>query len=377
MNEIDYTDNLPLINLMERMMDYKNTLMWKEICETPDVLSSIRTINEDVMRSLVQTIKNGKATNFVAAARGTSDHALTYFKYILEVMSNYTVGLSAPSVVTLYKGKINYSNSIVIGCSQSGQAKDVLEVMQKANNQGAVTIAVTNNSESPIAKEAKFHLYCNAGEEKSVTATKTFNAQLYILLWLACELTENKDNLMFLRHIDKEIAHVFPEIDDLTTKYVPMFKDMEKGFILSRGLTYAIALESAHKFQETCYIQMDGASGSEFAHGSVTMVSEKTPIILYCAKNEFDPETQNNIRADQMKTINQMLSYNAPVLLVTNDFILKGKFKRCNDALINFNVPEEFAIFAFAVFAQMLACKLSSARGINPDCPRALNKIVE
>jgi len=358
-------------------MDYKETLMWKEISETPEVLSKIRSTNEGVMRSLVSAIKNAKATNFVAAARGTSDNALTYFKYILEIMSNYTVGLSAPSVVTLYRGKINYSNSIVIGCSQSGRARDVLEVIEKANSQGAITIAVTNDLESPMAQSAKYHLYCNAGEEKSVTATKTFNAQLYLLLWLALELSDDKEGLMFLRHIDKELALAVPEIDNLTSKYLPKFKDMQTGFILSRGLSYAVALESANKLQETCYIQMKGYSGGDFDHGPVTMVNENTPVIMYCAKNEFDPETQNIIRADQMKTIEKMLSYNAPVLLVTNDFLLKGKFRRSNDALINFNVPEEFAVFAFSVFAQMFACKLSVEKGINPDNPRGLNKIVE
>lgn len=358
-------------------MDYKETLMWKEITETPSVLGKIRTTNADVMNELVSEIKKSKATNFVAAARGTSDNALTYFKYVLEIASNYTVGLSAPSVVTLYKGKINYSNSIVIGCSQSGKAKDVLEIIQKANMQGAITIAVTNDTESPMAKEAKFHLYCNAGEEKSVTATKTFNSQIYLLLWLACELADNNDNLVFLRHIDKELAHVMPEIDDITSKYVPKFKDMQTGFILSRGLTYAVALESALKFQETCHIQMKGYSGGDFEHGPITMVDENTSAIMYCAKNEFDTETQNIIRADQMKTIEKMLSYNARVLLVTNDFLLKGKFRHSNDAFINFNVPEEFAIFAFSIFAQMFACKLSCARGLNPDNPRGLSKIVE
>lgn len=357
-------------------MDYQQTLMWKEICETPSVLSGIRSANEDVMNKLVSAIKRGTATNFVAAARGTSDNALTYFKYTLEIMSNYTVGLSAPSVVTLYRGKVNYSNSIVIGCSQSGQAHDVLEVIQKANAQGAITIAVTNNLESPMAKEAKYHLYCNAGEEKSVTATKTFNAQLYLLLWLAIELAEDKDNALFLKHIDKELAHVMDDIDLLTTKYAESFKDIENGFILSRGLSYAIALESSRKLEETAYVQIKGYSGSEFAHGPVTLVNAKTPVIMYCAKNETDPEIQNIIRADQMKTIEKMLSFGAPVLLVTNDYLLKGKFRRCNDALINFNAPEEFSVFAFSVFAQMFACKLSAFKGLNPDNPRALNKVV-
>ena len=97
-------------------MKHTETLMWKEINETPRIFNEIQNENANVMAELVKAIKDGKARNFVAAARGTSDHALIYFKYVLEVNSEYTVGLSAPSVVTLYKGKINYSNSIIYYC---------------------------------------------------------------------------------------------------------------------------------------------------------------------------------------------------------------------------------------------------------------------
>ena len=136
-------------------MDYKTTLMWKEINETPRIFSEIQKFNADVMKNLVDAIKSNSATNFVAAARGTSNHALVFFKYLLEINSSYTVGLSAPSVLTLYKGKVNYKNSIIIGCSQSGKAEDVLEVIKSGNEQGAITIGITNDLDSPIAKEAK------------------------------------------------------------------------------------------------------------------------------------------------------------------------------------------------------------------------------
>lgn len=356
-------------------MKYNESIMWKEINETPEVFAKIQKENKDVISDLVKKIKSGKATNFVAAARGTSDHALIYFKYALEVNSNYTVGLSAPSVVTLYNGKINYSNSVVIGCSQSGKAADVLEIIKKGNEQGAITIAVTNDKESPMAKEAKYHLYCGAGVETSVAATKTFNAQLYLLLWLAAELSENKEDLLHLKHLDTEILNVIPQIDELTTKYAEMFKDMKSGFVLSRGLTYAIALEATLKLQETCYIQTKGYAGSDFYHGPMAMVNETTPVIIYAAKNNGDEEMQKNIRADQIKCIDKMLSLNAPVLLVTNDDVLKGKFAKCNDAFFSFGVPEEIAMFGFALFAQMFACKISCAIGNNPDNPRALNKV--
>ena len=357
-------------------MNYKDTLMWKEINETPRIFKEIQSENASVMKNLVADVKKGKATNFVAAARGTSDHALVFFKYVLEVNSLYTVGLSAPSVITLYKGKINYANSIVIGCSQSGKAADVLEVIRKGNDQGSITIAVTNDKDSPMAKEAKYHLYCNAGEEKSVAATKTFSAQLYLLLWLALELSADKAKLGLLKTLSLEMRNVIPTIDELTSKYSEKFKDMESGFVLSRGITYPIALEATLKLQETCYIQMKGYAGSDFYHGPMAMVNEKTPVIIYCAKNDGDAEMQSLVRADQIKCVEKMLGLKAPVLLVTNDCVLTGKFSKCNDALItSFNVPEEFAMFAFAVFAQMFACKISCAIGNNPDAPRALNKV--
>ncbi len=356
-------------------MKYTDTLMWKEINETPRIFSEIQKNNSNVMSELVKAIKSGSARNFVAAARGTSDHALIYFKYLLEVNSEYTVGLSAPSVITLYKGKINYTNSIIIGCSQSGKAADVLEVIRKGNEQGAITIAVTNDKESPMAKEAKFHLWCSAGLESSVAATKTFSSQLFIMLWLAAELSENKEQLLYLKNLNSEIQKVLPQIDAQTTKYADKFKDMKSGFVLSRGLTYPIALEATLKLQETCYIQMKGYAGSDFYHGPMAMVNESTPVIIYCAENTVDAEIKALIRADQIKCIEKMLSLNAPVLLVTNDVLLAGKFSKCNDALLNFGVSEEVCMFAFALFAQMLACKISCAIGNNPDAPRALNKV--
>ncbi len=356
-------------------MKYNETLMWKEINETPRIFSEIRGANLEIMQALVASIKESKATNFVAAARGTSDHALTFFKYVLEVNSGYTVGLSAPSVITLYKGKINYSNSIVIGCSQSGKAEDVLEVLKKGNEQGAITIAVTNDKDSPMAKQAKFHLFCNAGEEKSVAATKTFSAQLYLLLWLASELSEDKEKLAILKGFAKEIESVFPQIDVLTDKYSEKFKNMQSGFILSRGITYPIALEASLKLQETCYIQMKGYAGSDFYHGPMAMVNESTPVIIYCAENNGDEEMKALVRADQIKCVEKILSLKAPVLLVTNDVVLSGKFAKCNDALVKFGFSEEFTMFIFAIFAQMLACKISCAIGNNPDAPRALNKV--
>lgn len=357
-------------------MNYKDTLIWKDICDTPDVLSSLMDVNASVMNELIAEIKKGTATNFIAAGRGASDHALVYFKYLLEIKSNYTVGISAPSVITLYKGKVNYSNSIVLACSQSGQAQDVLEVVKKANEQGAITIAVTNDKSSPLARNAKYHLFLNAGEKRAVPATKTFSAQLFILLWLASELSGDKEAMFTLRNLKEYLNGVLPEIDKQTTKYAEKFKDMSTCFVLARGLIYSVALETALIVQETSYIPVKGYSGGEFQHGHHAMVNENTPVIIFYAKNYDEEETQNLIRADQIQTIDKVLKQNAPVLLVTNDRVVSHTFKKCNEAFINFIVPEEFTMFAFTLFAQIFACKLSVNTGNDPDNPRGMSRVV-
>ncbi len=358
-------------------MHYTDTMMWKEIIQTPQVISSLKQTNEGVMKELLACIKKSHATNFVCAARGTSDHALVFFKYLLEIYSRYTVSLSAPSVITLYKGKIDYSNSIIIACSQSGMAEDVLQVIKKGNQHDAITIAITNDETSPIAREAKYHLFCNAGEEKSVGATKTFNAQLFLLLWLAYEVSKMKDEVKELDNINYEMEQLIYQIDKLTDVYSEKFKDMQNAFVLSRGITYSIALEQAIKLQELCYINAKGFPTSEFYHGPLAMVNDQTPIIMYCAKYYGDEDLQANVRADQIKCIQKLLQLKAPVILITNDAVLTGKFKKCNDALINVNIPEEFMIFPFSLFAQMFALKLSCKIGNDPDNPRSVDKIVK
>ena len=356
-------------------MFYKETLMWKEISETPNVFDKEKKINSPVIQKLVSEIKASKKTNFVAAARGTSDHALIYFKYVLETYSKYTVGLCAPSVITIYNGKVDYTNSVVIGCSQSGKAADVLEIIKKANAQGAITIAVTNDKESPMAKTAKYHLFCAAEEEKSVAATKTFSSELFALLCLAAELSDDKGLIDCVNGIAGDVKTVFPKIDELTTTFADKFSWMKSGFVLSRGITFSIALEATLKLQETCYIQMKGYAGSDFYHGPMAMVNDKTPVFIYCAKCTLNDDAKGLLLADQKKCIDKMVELGAPVIVVTNDKDLKGLVKGADVAYFDLDRSEETTMFAFALFAQMIACKISCKIGNNPDCPRALNKV--
>lgn len=347
-------------------MDYKSTYMWKEINEACAPIRAFRAANAATIASIVKDVEKKGVSNIDLAARGTSDHALMYFKYVVETLAGYTAAYVAPSVVTMYDGKVNYGKDLVIGCSQSGHAADVIAVIERANAQGAVTVAVTNDDTSPLAHAAKYHLYLGAGKEISVAATKTFTLQLYALLSLAVALAHKPD--MYADVADK-LEKWMAEADALTTAEAKRICGMKDGFALARGITYAIAFESSLKLQETCRIRMRAYAMSDFYHGPMQMVDEGTHVLIYAPGSDNE-----ELVADRKKCIEKMLSFKADVTLVTDSPEL-AKYKDAHVSLLSALGDEYEVMFAFAVFAQQLACKISVAKGLDPDNPPALNKI--
>ena len=357
-------------------MEYKKTLMWKEILKAGAALENFLSVNTDTINGLTAAVEKKGVKNICLAGRGTSDHALIYFKYIVEILSKYTAGYVAPSVVTMYDGNVDFGGNLVIGCSQSGYAADVIAVIEKAKAQGAVTLAVTNDTHSPLAACADFHLYLNAGKEVSVAATKTFTTQLYAFLILACALGKRGDLIEKYSSLYKRIPAYAKQADELTDVAALKLKDMKDGFSLARGITYSIAFESALKLQETCYIRMRGYAMSDFYHGPMAMVGEGTYLLIYApAFSGSDAALRENHFADQKKCIEKMLSLGADITLITDN----AKFDEYKDKANVYTfapVGDEFeCMFAFALFAQMLACKISCASGNNPDNPKALKKV--
>lgn len=358
------------------MTDIKSTLMWKEINETPLAFSKIKKNNQKVMENLLIDIKANPINGVYAAGRGTSDHALVYFKYVCEIFAGIPVAYAGSSIVTIYNGKLNLKNQLVIGCSQSGKAADVLEVIRRANSQGAITVSVTNDENSPLAKEAKYHLFCSAGEEKSVAATKTFSTQLYLMLYLASSLAGNQKAIDMLDTYTNELPSIMEVISSETEKLAPNFISMESGFILARGVTYPIALEGALKLQETSYVQMKGYPASDFYHGPMAMINSDTPVFIYAPKFGYsDNSLAENHKNDQVKCIEKMIELGAKTVIITDD----SDYQKYSDKACVSMLPkaccESFAMFNFALFAQMFACRISCGKGRNPDSPRALNKV--
>lgn len=353
-------------------MQYKDTLMWQELNATPHILETLAEKNKETLERIAAAICAKKPSNVYTAARGTSDHAMIFFKYLVESTSGYPVASGAPSAVTVYGAKLKLENSLVVACSQSGKAADVMEVVKCANACGGITVAVTNDEQSPLAKLAQFHLCCFAGEEKSVAATKTFCAQLYLSLLLA-QILAGKEGKGY-PSLGQALAKDAKEIDAATDKMADAFVQSEECFLLSRGVSSAIAFECGLKLQETCYIRARAYHSSDFYHGPMAMVGEGTKVILFASKKGLNEASEGVHREDFLKCADKMLELGADLYVITDDAACFAE-KGAHVVEVPGGESEELTMFRFAMAAQMLACKVSCGKGRNPDSPRALKKV--
>lgn len=351
-------------------MDYKSTLMWKELNEAAGVLKTLAEKNAQVLQAIAADAEKAGVSSVYTAARGTSDHAMIYFKYLVESRLGMPVASGAPSAVTMYGAKMNFKNTLVVGCSQSGKAADVMEIVKAGNSCGAVTVAITNDESSPLAKLAKYHLCCFAGEEKSVAATKTFSCQLFISLLLANALGAG----IGADGIGSLLENSAAAIDKTTDGMAADFIGAQECFILARGLSSALAFECGLKLQETCYIRSRAYHSSDFYHGPMAMIGQGTKVILFASKHSLDPATDAVHREDYIRCAEKMEELGADLYVITDD---AGSFKNtaAHVELVPGGKNEAETVFAFALAAQMLACKVSCGKGLSPDAPRALKKV--
>ncbi|HHW30106.1 MAG TPA: SIS domain-containing protein [Clostridiaceae bacterium] len=339
-------------------------LMWKEIMEQPSAIERNFASNSPKIDQILEEISNRNIHCVYTAARGTSNHAAFYGKYALEMTVGIPVSLGAPSITTIYGKKVNFENCLVIAISQSGKAADALEVIKEANRQGALTISITNYPDSPLALEAKYHLCCEAEPELSVAATKTFTSQMFPFALLAAKWAKDNELIQELKKIPEKLTETF-KLADIIENRVERYRFMNECFVLSRGANYPIALESALKIQETTYVRAKAFPTSEFYHGPIAMLDREIPAILYAPEGPSFKNLQEmalKLKDKEVETV--VVSNNAEMLSM---------------GTTAFRIPETsndlISPFLCAAVAQMFACKLSLAKGLNPDSPRSLSKV--
>jgi len=338
--------------------------MLEEIREQPVALERCIRENTEAIKKIIEEINKQDIQWIYIAARGTSNHASIYGKYIIESELGIPVALAAPSVFTLYNRTLKFKNSLVIAVSQSGKAADALEVIRSANKQNALTVSITNSPDSPLAVESKYHLCCSAGPEKSVAATKTFTTEMMLFAQLTAEWAKNSTMSKNLSLVPERVSGIL-ENSSVIESFVPRYRFMNECFVLSRGTNYAIALESALKIQETTYSRAKAFAVSDFQHGPIAMIDRNIPVIIYAPNGPSFGDTA--------AIINKLTENNIELIVISNDENALSK------GTSSFAIPQTnddiVSPFYNAVVAQLFACNLSLAKGLNPDSPRMLQKV--
>jgi glucosamine--fructose-6-phosphate aminotransferase (isomerizing) len=337
--------------------------MLEEISEQPNALE--RTIQEERSKiaRLGKFLKQRDIDLIVLVARGSSDNAALFGRYLLEITTGIPVSLSAPSVYTIYGARLKLNRALVIGVSQSGEGEDINRVLENARSCGAYTVGITNEPASSMTGLVDETLLMHGGRERSVAATKTFTGQMMLFYMLAAEFANA--NVPFAYQAIPEFVERALEQKPAILELVQRYVFMENCVVVGRGLAYANAYELALKLMETCYVVAERFSSADFLHGPVAMVERHFPVILFAPPGVMLPGVKS--------LIERLRELHAETLAITSDLDAAAA---CTRSIIMPREIDEFvAPIPYIVPGQLFAALLAEAKGLNPDSPRSLSKV--
>lgn len=343
----------------DKHMSTLGTIMASEIAETPKVFKAILD-NKEAFNSVKNVLIDEKIQSVLILARGTSDNAAHYLKYLIETQIGLPVGLTSPSSVTVYGSELKYSNTLIVAISQSGQSPDLVKFATAARQANAYVIAMTNDDSSPLATVAHNHFSLLAGPELAVAATKSYNAQLLVSYLLVAAWTDKQVNV---EQIISEATRL-AATPDLVTKAVAAATRDNEVVILGRGFAYPNAREAALKIQETCKISVQGLSTADYLHGPISALTADTQVFIVAPSHMPAPsitEAVVKIRATNPR-IFWIGNGGTPE---GNDIVLAGS--NCDDEITSTVVD--------AIVLQRFALEFAVASGYNPDSPVGLSKV--
>ena len=333
--------------------------MASEIAETPSVFRRIITAMPST-ETVSQCVRMVEIQSVLILARGTSDNAAHFLKYLIETQLGLPCGLTSPSSVTVYKSKLHFKGTLVIAISQSGQSPDLVQFAEAAKQSGARLISMTNDSHSPLAELAHLHLPLHAGPELAVAATKTYSAQLltcYLLVasWAALptygtQIVEQSERLVANSHLAREAVEACDRAEEIV--------------VLGRGFAYPNAREMALKIQETSKVSVQGLSTADYLHGPISALARKTQVFIvapsHMPEGSID-EAVSKIRP-QVDRILWLGNGGAPQ---GSDIVIAGA--NCEDEISTSIVD--------AIAVQRFALEFAAKSGFNPDAPEGLSKV--
>jgi glucosamine--fructose-6-phosphate aminotransferase (isomerizing) len=343
--------------------------MLEETRQQPEALT--KTL-EGGLRSIFELrhhFEQHRPRMIIMVARGTSDNAAQFGRYLIEITTRIPVSLAAPSILTLYDSPLDLRDVLVVGISQSGESTDTNAVLADARERGATTVGITNEPGSAMAKLVEYPLLIHAGGEKSVAATKTYTCQLLTLYLLAYALSGDVQ-LDDLRRVPEWVAGALrleEHIEDLAERYFFMTRTVTVG----RGLNYANALEFGLKLMETCYVVAERFSAADLMHGPIALVERAFPVFVFAPGGVTWPSIS--------AVLDRLRELKAETLIFTDESNTASRSKAARliqlPAQFKHGIEDLYTPIPYIVPAQLFAAHLASIKGLNADSPRTLSKI--
>ena len=347
------------------------SLMLNEIRQQPQVLEGMLNRLPNALERLRKRYATSRPTMIVVVARGTSDNAALFARYLFEITLGIPTMLAAPSISTLYRRLSLPPDALVIGISQSGESTDINAYLEFAKSIGTPTVGITNEDGSTLSNLAEVVLPIRAGTESSVAATKTYTAQLMMLYCLAQALGSEIPDVALKGIPDTVQAQLDHEAD--VQQLAQHYRQMSHAVVIGRGFNYANSFEFALKLMETSYVVAAAFSGADFAHGPIAMVDEGFPVFVFTPAGPTSQETGKLLArlADRrVDTIGIGSGSILGELPCSQRIELYGSTPRAG------GFPEDMLTpIRSIVPAQLFAAYLASSKGLDPDHPRMLTKV--
>ncbi|WP_395104540.1 SIS domain-containing protein [Actinomadura sp. SCN-SB] len=353
------------------------TRMRAEIGEQPEALR--RTIDALLPRVPDLAALAGETRQVLFIARGSSDNAAVYGRYLVESHAGRLASLAAPSIATTYRGRLDLDGVLAVAISQSGKTEEIVETLDWAAGCGARTVAITNGEGSPLAESAEVALITEAGAEIAVPATKTYTTQLAALAVLAIGLGAQGGggpagggeplDIADLRRAPDEVARLIEltEASDQLPEIVAELAEVQGTVVSGRGIAFGTALELALKIKEACYLHAMGLSYADLLHGPIAVVDDRTPALLVAA--DSGPTLPGTVAL-----AHRVRDAGARAYGVGGG---PGLAAACSRALPGPDLPEWVAPLGLIVPGQILVEALARGLGADPDVPRGLNKVTQ
>jgi len=336
-----------------------------EIFEQPAILRRLLKNSLGIIQDIAREIDSRDISYVFLAARGTSDNAGLYAKYVWGAFNQLPIALAAPSLFTLYERPPDLRNSLVVGISQSGESPDIVRVVEEGRRQGAPTMTITNEPTSPLAQNADYVISLGSGTEEAVAATKTYTAQLLAIAMFSVALRADRERLRHLESLPRWVDQALGQ-DQMIASLVESYRDMQQCVVIGRGYNYSTAFEWALKLKELAYVMASPFSSADFQHGPSALLTEGYPVFAVAPHGagttlmiDFLGQLVSERRVDLLAISNDenlLTQAHAPIVLPAD-------------------VPEWLTPIVSIVSAQLVSYHLARAKGLDTENPRGLQKV--